>query len=132
VFQAALEQSRARWNQIRRGLVTAPSAGLAEAQFRDEVLGFVKRRQIEGATTGQIESSPIGDNERLRLIRLRLEFSTPSTRSVYELIDGLEHMRDLTTRVASVEIDGPGRIPREPKVGVAIVVESIAYVEGES
>jgi len=130
-YRSALEQTRERWDRIRRGLVTAPSAGLAEAQFPDDVLEYVRRRQIEGATTGKIESSPIGDEKRLRRVQLRLDFTTRSTREVYELIDDLEHMRDLTTHVASVDINGPGRIPRQPGVSVSIVLESIAYIEGE-
>lgn len=131
-YRAALEQTRARWDRIRRALVTAPSAGLAEAQFRDEVLEYVRRRQIEGATTGKIESSAIGDEKRLRRVQLQLEFTTRSTREVYELIDDLEHMRDLTTHVASLEITGPGRIPKgAPHVSVSVVLESIAYIEGE-
>ena len=131
-YQAALTQTRASWDTVRSGLVTALSAGLAEAQFRDDILEFVRRRQIEGATIGKLESTPIGDSETLRLITLRLEFSTPSTREVYELIDGLEHMRDMLTRVASVEITGPPRVGGGTTVSVSILMQSIAYVEGES
>lgn len=129
-YAEALERTRARWEAARDRLVTAPSPGLAEAQFRDEVLQFVRLRGIEGARTSGTESLAIDGDDRLRLIELRLEFETPSAGQAYELLDDIEHLRGLWTRISGVEVSGPGRIPRERRLSASITIEAIAFVEG--
>ncbi len=129
-FREAVEQARRRWGEIRDRLVTAPSASLAEAQFRDDVLQFARRRDVPDARTSRIESTPLAENERIRLIELDLELSTPGVPDVYRLIDALENMPGTLTNVAAVDISGPGRIPREPVVQARITIQAIAQIEG--
>lgn len=130
-FAAALEETSERWSELRRSLIEAPSSGLAEAQLRDEVLEFVGRRNIKGSRTGRIESSAINGNERLRLIELGLELESPSSRALYEVIDGLEGMRGLATHVSSVELAGPSSINQGRRLVTArVTIEAIALVEG--
>lgn len=130
-FSAALEETNERWAELRSSLIEAPSSGLAEAQLRDEVLEFVGRRRIKSSRTGRIESSAINGHERLRLIELGLELESPSSRVLYELIDGLERMRGLATHVSSIEMAGPSTINQGRRLVTArVTIKAIALVEG--
>ena len=131
-FAKALEQTRERWETIKERLVRAPSASLAEAQFRDEVLEFARRQNIREPKTSRIESSALGESGRVRLVELVLEFDTPVIGDIYAMIDGLENMRGMLTHVSEVDLNGPGRIPRQTLfVSARITVQAIAFVEGD-
>lgn len=130
-FERALGETRARWAELRERLVRAPSASLAEAQFRDEVLEFARRQNIREARTNRIESTPIGEGAGIRLVELVLEFETPVIEDVYTMVDGLENMDGMLTHVSEVDLSGPGRIPKRLGVSARITVQAIAHVGGE-
>jgi hypothetical protein len=130
-FEDALGATRTRWGEIRERLVRAPSASLAEAQFRDDVLEFARRQNIREPRTSRIESSPIGDGGTVRLVELVLEFDSPAISDVYAMVDGLENMRGMLTHVSAVDLSGPGRIPKQLRVSARLTVQAIAHVEGE-
>ncbi len=139
-WAGVLAEARARWDQARHELVKGRTQELAEASFRERVLGEVKDLKfvntransvavpLQGgaAATGNpgvTKAGPI-----IRPIALKLEVDTDATADVYKLIDRLENLPDVRVNVSSLKLTGPGFRQVPGQVTAELELRALAVV----
>jgi len=143
-WRAAAEQARERWEQARRAMVVERTVELAEARFRDLALDALKDlnlaavrasavSQASGATpkSGSGASAGVkdeGEGARVLTITLEVKFDATGQREVYAALDRLENLAGLRTNIASLRVDGPGRIQISQTISATLTLQAQAAV----
>lgn len=127
----ALDVAETQWRSVRERCVTGKTAELAEAAFRERILGVARDLGIPApsVTPVRVESTSSIDSI-LRPIALRVQFDTDQPQSIYRVIDVLENLPDLSTSVSQIGINGPG-LPQVPAQATATITVRALAVVGE-
>jgi len=127
----ALEVAEAQWQSVRERCIKAKTAELAEAAFRERILGVARDLGVPAPSVTPVRVEAVSSTDAtLRPIALRVQFDTDQPQSIYRVIDVLENLPELSTSVSQIGINGPG-LPQVPTQATATITVRALAVVGE-
>lgn len=145
LWREAAEQARERWEQARRGMIVERTVELAEARFRDLALDALKDLNLAAVRAAAVADSTGaapggatngagggarggGESGGVRTITLEVKFDATGQREVYAALDRLENLAGLRTNIASLRVDGPGRMQVSQTITATLTLQAQAAV----
>src|SRR5690606_25541644 len=119
-WRAAAAAAEQAWTQARAGMIVERTVELAEARFRDEALQALQNLQLKSPRANPSRdrggSAADASASGVRTLSMEVRFDAANQRDVYAAIARLESLRGIRTRIASLRIDGPGRMQAPPVI----------------
>ncbi len=136
-WKSAAAQANREWGLARRQMVAERTMELAEARFRDRTLDALKDLNLTAARVTPVRdrTPETGGAKPLVAVRgltMEVRFDATSQHEVYAAIDRLESMSDITTQIASLRMDGPGRLQMPRMITVVLTLQAQAVVGEEA
>jgi hypothetical protein len=138
----ARDAARSAWREASRGVIVETTRPLAESTLRAAVLAAARS---SGADVFSIRASPAepaassvnreleDSGSSVRAIALSVGFDARVPGDAYEVIDTLERLPDIRTRVTTIDVSGPGIMLEAGRaISVSLTVEALALIENAS
>lgn len=131
-WRALADELRVRWDRAKEGLVSGATEQLAGAAFRDAVVDALAGLDLTAVAATLQPASPVDPLIPVRLLTLEVRFDAKQHRDLYAAIERLENLPGVRTSIASVRIDGPGRLQISGEARVSLTVRALAVIGEES